>query len=210
MNKQRLQAANSDDIQQWKQTVSEVDKQYKQDTLGASNELWNEARRLAPRTACLGADVLGNRYWIFSTRKTKERDFGGWLYIQTQSDRLPTGEPIAEKKTKEEHAEEEDEYSDLKSWYYVDKAEDIRKVVTWVSYLAVKASLERGRPRSSSGKGSPTKGSPNKLGQTFAVEVPTKQKIGKKVETLDIVGTRLLCDELIHVAEWIEERCFPF
>jgi len=99
---------------------------------------------------------------------------------------------------------------DLKSWYYVDKAEDIRKVVTWVSYLAVKASLERGRQRSSSGKGSPTKGSPNKLGQTFAVEVPKKQKIGKKVETMDIVETRLLCDELIHVAEWIEERYFPF
>lgn len=61
-------------------------------------------------------------------------------------------------------------------------------------------------------KGS-ARGSPNKLGQLFAVEVPSpgrmKERPGKGrkvVEYVGIVDARVLGEELVHAAEWIEER----
>jgi hypothetical protein len=116
--------------------------------------------------------------------------------------------------------EDDDSHSDLNSWYYVTTAEDIRKLVSWTTYLAAKAgmaadSLERGE-RKSPKKESLGKGSPNKLGQIFAVQVLSPKAIrrpgkGRKVyEFSGTVETRLLCEELKHAAEWIEDRyVFP-
>ena len=77
-----------------------------------------ESRRLSPRTMSLGTDILGNKYWMFSSRKTKEREFGGWLVIQTPDNKLPTGEPTDDTTT----TDDPDEYRDLKSWYFVEKS----------------------------------------------------------------------------------------
>lgn len=169
-----------------------------------SNELWIESRRLAPRTSCLGTDILGNKYWLFSSRKTKEREFGGWIVVQTPNSSKPTGELISSISEEQKADESEDPYSDLRSWYYVDKAVDIRQLAGWTTYLAAKAAAEETRRE----KKPLPKGSPNKLGQAFAVEIPVRVKRrGRKVPApAGFSETRLLCEELIHAAEWVEER----
>jgi len=170
--------------------------------------LWIESRRLSPRTSYLGTDVLENKYWVFSSRKTKAREFGGWVVIQTPDNTSPTGAPNAN--SSDNAPEEDDEYSDLKSWYFVEKPEDIRQLAKWTMYLALKASAENERRKEKKAMAS---GSPNKLGQSFAVEVssPIKMKErpgkGRKViEFAGLVDTRILCEELEHAADWIEER----
>jgi hypothetical protein len=100
----------------------------------------------------------------------------------------------------------EDTYSPLKTWYYVEKAEDIRQLVSWTTYRAAKAALALERQEKK------PKGSPNRLGQSFAVEISTEQKVkapgkGRRVqEFAGVVETRMLCEELVHAAEWIEDR----
>src|SRR5271154_54369 len=91
MQKERLRIVEKDQVEQWKSTISELDKEYKSETTKLSNELWIESRRLSPRTSFLGRDILGNKYWLFSSRQTKKREFGGWVVIQTPSSLHPTG-----------------------------------------------------------------------------------------------------------------------
>ena len=153
-----------------------------------------------------GRDILGNKYWIFSSRKTKEREFGGWVVIQTPDNKLPTGQPIDDTPA----TDDSDEYHALKSWYYVEKPEDIRQLARWAMYLLAKAALDDEKRER---KVTSPKGSPNKLGQKFTVEIPSpkimKERPGKgrKVVALaGVVDTRVLCEELNHAADWIEER----
>jgi hypothetical protein len=200
-------------VDQLKQSISELDKEYRADMLRLSNELWIESRRLNARTTCLGADVLGNKYWIFSSRKTKDRDFGGWVVVQTPHETTPTGTSISAKSPSMEPADEDGvektqvQYQDLKSWYYVDKPDEIRQLVKWTMYLASRAAVERQNRIQS------PRGSPNRLGQSFAVVVPSpgrmKERPGKGrkvIENAGIVDTRVLGEELVHAAEWIEEK----
>jgi hypothetical protein len=215
LHKERLRIVEKDLVTQWKATVSNVDEEYHSETLRLSNELWSESRRLAPRTTCLGSDMLGNKYWVFLSRKTKEREFGGWVVIQTPGDKTPTGDLVPAKDVPVEpptsdEVENEEQYSDLKSWYYVEKAEDIRQLAKWTMYLAAKAAADfEYRKAKTAGI---AKGSPNNSGQTSAaVNSPMKMKKrngrGRKVvEFAGLVDTRALCDELIHAAQWIEER----
>lgn len=198
-------------VDQWKQSISELDMEYKAETTRLSNELWVESRRLSPRTTPLGFDVLGNKYWIFSSRKTKDREFGGWVVIQTPHPTHPTGTtpPPSLSQPPNNTEQEESNYQDLKSWYYVDKPDDIRQLAKWTMYLAARAAADQDpRGRRESGKGSP-----NKLGQRVAVEVPSPWRMkerpgkGKKVvEYAGIVDTRVLGEELARTADWIEER----
>jgi len=198
-------------VEQWRQSISELDKEYKAETSRLSNELWIESRRLSPRTAPLGFDVLGNKYWIFSSRKTKDREFGGWVVIQPPRSSHPTGTTTLPTASPPHDDAEQDqsEFRDLKSWYYVDKPDDIRQLAKWTMYLAARAAAEQD-PR---GRRENGKGSPNKLGQVFAVEVPSPGRMkerpgkGKKVvEYAGIVDTRVLGEELARAADWIEER----
>lgn len=214
LHKERLKIVEKDLFDKWKLKLSELDEEIRAEMSQLSNELWIESRRLAPRTICLGTDVLGNKYWIFSSRKTKERDFGGWVVIQTPNEQTPTGTPSPTTTTTvDATSPEETKYSDLKSWYYVEKAEDIHQLSKWTTYLARKSFSEyTSKKRASS---TVSKGSPNKLGQSFAVEIispsPGKMKErpgkGRKViEFAGLVDTRLLCEELGHAADWIDER----
>ncbi len=150
----------------------------------------------------LGRDILGNKYWVFSSRKTKEREFGGWVVIQTPGNKLPTGQPIDDTPA----TDDSDEYHALKSWYYVEKLEDIRQLARWSLYLVAKAALDdEKRERKVT--------SPNKLGQNFAVEIPSpkimKERPGKGRKVVafpGVVDTKVLCEEFNHAADWIEER----
>jgi hypothetical protein len=196
-------------VDQWKQSISELDKEYKTEILRLSNELWIESRRLSPRTTPLGSDILGNKYWLFSSRQTKTREFGGWVVIQTPSSLHPTGSLTQPAPNPPDTEDEQSQYQDLKSWYYVDKPDDIRQLAKWTMYLAARAAADKeaGLRRGSA------RGSPNKLGQLFAVEVPSpgrmKERPGKGrkvVEYVGIVDARVLGEELVHAAEWIEER----
>lgn len=199
-------------VDQWKSTFAEVDNEYKSETSQLSNELWAESRGLSPRTMCLGTDVLSNKYWVFSSRKTKTRGFGGWVIVQTPNEKVsPTGEPISVDDTPSAAStidvENEDPYSNLNSWYYVDRAEEIRQLARWAMYLAIEAAEQKKREK----KPTP-KGSPNKLGQTFAVEIPSpkvKERLAKgrkKTQFTGLEETRLLSEELNQAADWIEER----
>jgi hypothetical protein len=211
MQKERLRIVEKDQVEQWKSTISELDKEYKSETTQLSNELWAESRRLSPRTSCLGRDILGNKYWLFSSRQTKKREFGGWVVIQAPDD-LPIGATL--RRPQETPIDEDDEFRDLKYWYYVGKPEDIRQLAKWAMFLASKVVLDAERKE----MGSSPKGSRNKLGQSFAVEVysplKTKERPGKGRKIVDFAGlvdTRVLCEELDHAADWIEERyasCF--
>jgi hypothetical protein len=198
-------------VEQWKERLNEVDKQYKDEMAILSSNFWIESRSLAPRTTPLGTDVFGNKYWVFSSRKTKTRDFGGWLVIQTDglipSQTLPDDTIEAVDVPVEDG--EADTYSPLKSWYYVEKVEDIKQLVSWTTYLAAKTALGQERQEKK------PRGSPNKAGQTFAVEI-MEQKIkgpgkGRRpVEFAGVVETRILCEELVHAAEWMEDRFVDF
>lgn len=212
LHKDRLRIVEKDLVEQWKEQVNEVDKQYKDGMATLSSNFWIESRFLAPRTTPLGTDVLGNKYWIFSSRKTKTRDFGGWLVIQTEGltpSRTPRDDVIEVCDAPAEEGEAGDTYSPLKSWYYVEKAEDIKQLVSWTTYLAAKTALAQERQEKK------PRGSPNKAGQTFAVEI-AEQKIkgpgkGRRpVEFAGVVETRVLCEELVHAAEWIEDRFVHF
>jgi len=213
MHKNRLRIVEKDLVEKWKQSISELDNEYKAEITRLSNELWIESRRLSPRTTPLGFDVLGNKYWIFSSRKTKEREFGGWVVIQTPRASHPTCRtiPSSDQPHESDVEQEQSEYQDLKSWYYVDKPDDIRQLAKWTMYLAARAASDQ-HPRGRRDNG---KGSPNKLGQMFAVEVPSpgrmKERPGrgrKVVEYAGIVDTRVLGEELVHAADWIEERFY--
>jgi len=187
-------------VEQWKQQISDLDNEFRSESTRLANELWNESRRLSPRTTCLGTDVYGNNYWLFTSRAIKSRKFGGYLAIQTPSDHLPTGDPVVAQ-------EPQDGYSDLGRWWYVDRAADVRQLARWTVYCAAKAAADKAR-RIAEVK----MGSSNKRGQMSAMEVisPVKLKArpgkGKKVvEDAGLVDTRVLAEELGHVAEWIEE-----
>ena len=214
LHKDRLCIVEKDLIEQWKQSIFELDKEYRAETLRLSNELWIESRRLSPRTTPLGLDVLGNKYWIFSSRKTKDREFGGFVVIQTLNGNLPTRtQPTPSQTTDKPKDEgEESQYQDLKSWYFVEKPDDIRQLAKWTMYLALRAAADKDNQL----RKTSAKGSPNKLGQTFAVEVPSPSRMkerpgkGRKViEYAGIVDTRVLGEELAHAAEWIGERFVP-
>ena len=215
LHKERLRIVEKDLVEQWKQEVAELDKQHKAEMSNLSATYWSESRFLSLRTGPLGTDVLGNKYWVFTSRKTKTRDFGGWLVIQTEGQspcRTTTTatnpfDPPPDKQV----GDSEDTYSPLKSWYYVESTEDLRRLTAWTTYLAAKASLAQERAEKR------PRGSPNRLGQSFAVEVsssssPLEMKIkgpgkGRRVqEVVGVAETRMLCEELGHVAEWIEER----
>ena len=222
MHKERLRIVDKELVEQWKATASEVDREYKTEMAKLSTESWVETRRLSPRMAPLGTDVLGNRYWVFSSRKTKERDFGGWVIVETPvGTEWPTGDAKPETSIPDQDTEiEEDNHVDLENWFYINTAEDIRQLISWTTYLAAKATLaaeaqERRERRVSKGtpsKGTPSQGTPNKLGQVFTVEVPPPKSKGRPAKgrkidsSSDTANTRLLCDELTHALEWIEER----
>jgi len=104
--------------------------------------------------------------------------------------------------------EPQDGYSDLGGWWYVDRAADVRQLAKWTVHCAAQAATDKER-RITEAKSR----SPNKRAQTSATEVisPVKLKTrpgkGKKVvEDAGLVDTRVLAEELIHAAEWIEER----
>jgi len=104
--------------------------------------------------------------------------------------------------------EPQDGYSDLGGWWYVDGAADVRQLAKWTVYCAAKAATDKER-RIAEAKSR----SPNKRGQTSATEVISPMKLktrpgkGKKVvEDAGLVDTRVLAEELVHAAEWIEER----
>jgi hypothetical protein len=204
-------------VEQWKSTVSVLDGEYKSEMATLSNELWTESRRLAPRSAPLGTDVLGNKYWLFSSRKTKEREFGGYVVIQTPEGKTSpagaTSSPAIVNDNPFEtaiptEADSENAYSDLKNWYFIEKAENIMQLRSWTTYLSLKAAAAQERRE----RKEPPRGSPNKLGQTFAVEIPSprfKERPGKGRRVVELVGTvdtKMLCDELLRAAEWIEEK----
>lgn len=182
-----------------------------------STELWTESRRLSPRTTPLGIDVLGNKYWVFSSRKVKQREFGGYVVIQTPEGKTsPSGTTSSGSEANDDpfatavsiEPDSEDTYTALKTWHYVDKAEEIMQLRSWTTYLALKAAAEHERRE----RKKSFKGSPNKLGQMFAVEIPSprfKERPGKGRKVVELVGTvdtKMLCDELLHASEWIEEK----
>jgi hypothetical protein len=221
LHKERLRIVEKDLVEQWKSSVSELDNEYKSEMTTLSTELWTESRRLSPRTTPLGRDLLGNKYWVFSSRKVKQREFGGYVVIQTPEGKTSPSEitssagfevnddPFAPAVSTE--PDSEDSYIALKNWYYVDKAEDIMQLRSWTTYLALKAAAEQERRE----RKQSFKGSPNKSGQLFAVEIPSprfKERPGKGRKVVELVGTvdtKMLCDELLHAAEWIEEKYFP-
>lgn len=213
--KDRLRIVEKDLVEQWKTQVHELDQQYKHEMATLSSNFWIESRSLTPRTTSLGTDVLGNKYWVFSSRKTKTRDFGGWLVIQTEGltpSQTPLDHTLDEVDSSAQDAqdvERTDSYSPLKSWYYVEKAADIKQLVSWTTYLAAKATLAQERQEKK------PRGSPNKAGQIFAVEIAGQKLKGPRkgrrpVEFNGVVETRNLCEELVHAAEWIEERFVDF
>jgi hypothetical protein len=218
LHKERLRIVEKDLVEQWKSTVSELDAEYKSEMANLSTELWTESRRLAPRTTPLGTDVLGNKYWVFSSRKTKEREFGGYIVIQTPEGKTsPTGtisSPGIDADNPFEYTvstepDSEDTYADLKNWFYLAKADDIMQLRSWTTYLALKAAAAQERRER---KEQLPRGSPNKLGQTFAVVIPSprfKERPGKGRKVVELIGTvdtKMLCDELLRAAEWIEEK----
>jgi len=246
-----------DQVAEWRSKIVAADKDFKAATKEMNTEYWLENRRLTPRTSPLGEDVLGNKYWVFSSRQTKTRDFGGWVVIQTPNGLPPHGKPvntnnifdtnpspISPMKSKttivpansdvenddkddlvEDKPSEEDAYQALKSWYYVMHSDDIRLLINWVTYLSTKkkydmeaAELREKRASEKAAAAAAGKGSPNKLGQHFAVEVaPTTAAGRKRAPRGHRVGdaegaaeTRALCDELLKAQVWIEERyVFP-
>lgn len=199
---------DKESVDQWRAEITDLDTEYKTESARLANEIWIESRRMNPRTTCLGTDVKGNTYWLFTSRTTVAREFGGFVTIQSPSACLPTGED-PEKGTVEE--DEDDAYSDLPGWWYVDSAKDVRHLAKWVMSLAAKAAADK-QERIAEAKARMA-GSPNGMGQRFAVEVVSPVKLkkargpGKKaVEDAGIVDTRVLVEELVHAAEWIEER----
>jgi hypothetical protein len=198
---------------QWKEQLTEIDNNCKSETTRLANELWIESRRLSPRTSCLGTDVRGNKYWLLTSRKTVAREFGGYVAIQTapQPDRpknqtqnlSPAGESV-------EPQDPQDGYSDLGEWWYVDRAADVRQLAKWTMYLASKAAVDNERKIAEARR--VVVGSPNGKGQRIAVEVVSPVKLkerpgpGRKIVEAGLVDTRALCEQLVHAAEWIEER----
>lgn len=211
MYKERLRLVEKDQVDQWKATLSQLENEFKTEINRLSNEIWGETRRHSPRTMCLGADVLGNKYWLFSSRKTKERDFGGWVVVEIPEGRnSPTGEAclVTPSETVDNVAASEDEYSDLKSWFFVEKVEDVKQLSLWARYLAAKSAQAAAEPKESKAKGTP-----NRLGQKFAVEITASprmiERISRGKKTLEYAGTvttRALCQELERAAEWIDEK----
>ena len=210
LGKERMRLVNSEEVEQWKKTTAEIESQHKDEMRELLSEFWSESRRLSPRTGMLGVDVLGNRYWVFESRKTKERDFGGWVVIQTPEGKGLPGESkkidTAASDENEGKTDADDGYQNMKSWYYVNKIEDVKQLISWTTYLAAKAAMEHERKTR---RASNPKGSPNKRGQSFAVEIPVKgplKKAKKMTEFLGATETKALCEELHHAAEWILDK----
>jgi hypothetical protein len=208
LHKERLKIIDKETVEQWRSDVTGLDTEYKAETTRLANEIWIESRRLNPRTTCLGTDVRGNTYWLFASRRTVAREFGGFVTIQSPSPSLPTGEDPAKRETEED---EDDAYSDLPGWWYVDTAKDVRHLAKWVMSLAAKAAADKQERIAEAKALARMTGSPNGRGQRFAVEVVSPVKLkkvkGRKaVEDAGVVDTRVLVEELVHAAEWIEER----
>jgi hypothetical protein len=205
--KERMRVISVAELEEWKTNTAQLEKDHKDEMKRSTADFWSESRRLMPRTGPLGMDVLGNRYWVFSSRKTKEREFGGWVVIQTPGGKGFPGENNSDDPFKigDEDVPVEEEYQDMKSWYYIDKLEDIKRLVLWTTYLAAKASIEHDRKIRRVDH--PT-GSPNRLGQSFAVEIPIKGPVKARTTPAftGIAETKALCDELLRAAEWIEEK----
>jgi hypothetical protein len=200
LGKERMRLPTYEEVDDWKKRSGEVEQEFKDETSRLTSEFWSENRRLSPRTGLLGCDCLGNRYWVFNSRKTKERDFGGWVVIQTPEGKAPNA-------TKEDNnikETTEDGYQSMRSWYYVEKIEDVKQLILWTNYLALKTAMDHDRKVRRV-----PKGSPNQLGQSFAVEIPVKKPQFQKSKIPEFTGlteTKVLGEELLHAVEWIEER----
>jgi hypothetical protein len=120
---------------------------------------------------------------------------------------LPTGHAIPSNDETTEN-DEEDPYRPLKSWYYLETAEDIGQLSRWTLYLARKAARAKSKAAEQVRLSQSPKKSPNRLGQTYAVEIvsPRQRPQGPKPIDYDMENVRCLTVELKQAADWIESR----
>jgi hypothetical protein len=175
-------------LSDWKQSLAELDSQYKDELSTLELEYWFSTRKLAPRLLPLGRDPLGNTLWMFSTRGLKTRDFGTWIVLQTPENKTPSGEPIT-------HSAESDGYSDLPSWYFLESLADVDSYREWIEYTLRKQFKKKSERRISSAK----KRSPNPKGQRFAVEILEKHRDEYNLR----IAILSLTAELTHARAWL-------
>ena len=187
----------------WKDTLTELDDNYTREHTHLSTELWTETRRLDKRTVPLGTDALGNTYWVF-TNRGKKREFGGYLFIQTPEGKLPTGKPVPVEDATEK--KDDNQYSEVKSWYFLETAEDIEQLIRWTLYIARKAARAKFADQQAK-QNSSLKRSPNRLGQSYAVEIVSpRHRLERQPIDYDLQNIKSLNVELKHAAEWIGSR----
>jgi hypothetical protein len=195
--KERYSIESRDDVLTWRQNLSDLDQQYKSDLLTLNSENWISTRKLLPRVVPLGRDALGNTVWLFTSRDRKERDFGGWIILQTNGHTGPSGEPIAPT------SPSQDSHSDLTSLYYLESLADVDTYSNWIEELLSKdrTSPLRGLGRRSSL--SSRCGSPNSRGQqTFVAEVESTRK--KLLDFSELMAdTKSLRRELNSARDWM-------